>query len=149
MITDNISNANLYTGLGERFQRALAYLRETDLAALPVGRIELDGKNLYVLIQEYATKLPSTGKWEAHKRYIDIQYIITGQERICFAMLKRLKQGTYDPIKDFLPLSGEGDWVTLSNGDFMVLWPNDGHMPGMAIDVQTAVKKAVVKIALE
>ncbi|HEY3291125.1 MAG TPA: YhcH/YjgK/YiaL family protein, partial [Anaerolineae bacterium] len=134
MITDNIANVNLYNNLGDRFQRAFTYLRETDLAQLPVGRIELDGKNLYVLIQEYSTKLPGTGKWEAHKRYIDIQFIVSGQERIGYAMLKRLQQGIYDPVKDFLPLSGDGDWVTVSAGDFMVLWPNDGHMPGMAID---------------
>ncbi len=149
MITDNIMNTGMYAGLGEQFERAFAFLRETDLAALPVGRIELDGKNLYVLIQEYSSKLPGAGKWEAHKRYIDIQYIVSGQERICFAMLKRLQPGAYDPVKDFLPLSGDGDWVTLSSGDFMVLWPNDGHMPGMAIDASTPVKKAVVKIAVE
>jgi biofilm protein TabA len=149
MITDNITNAGLYAGLSEPFQRAFAFLRETDLAQLPVGRIELDGKNLYVLIQEYSSKLPGTGKWEAHKRYIDVQYIIHGSERMGYAMLARLQQGTYDPAKDFVPLAGDGDWVTLNSGDFMVLYPNDGHMPGMAIDVPAPVKKAVVKIAIE
>ena len=149
MITDNLKNFGLYSGLGERFQRAFAYLAETDLAALPVGRVELDAKNIYVLIQEYQTKQPGAGKWEAHKRYIDIQYIISGTERMGYAILPRLQQGTYDPAKDFVPLSGEGDWVTLSAGDFMVLWPNDGHMPGMAIDTSTPVKKAVVKIAID
>lgn len=149
MITDNIKNAGLYAGLSERFHRAFAYLTETDLTTLPTGRTELDGRNLYVLIQEYSSKLPGAGKWEAHKRYIDIQYIISGAERIGYAILPRLVQGAYDPVKDFVPLSGDGDWVTLGAGDFMVLWPNDGHMPGMAIDASTPVRKAVVKVAID
>ena len=149
MITDNLSNATLYQGLGARFQRAFDYLRQTDLAALPVGRYELDGKNLYVLIQEYSTKLPGTGKWEAHQRYIDVQYIVHGTEKMGYAMLKRMQLGAYDPVKDFQAMSGEGDSLVLQDGDFMVLWPNDGHMPGMAIDGSTLVKKAVVKIAID
>jgi biofilm protein TabA len=149
MITDNIVNASLYAGLGARFQRAFDYLQKTDLAALPVGRYELDGKNLYVLIQEYSTKLPGTGKWEAHQRYIDVQYIVHGAEKMGFAMLKRMQLGAYDAAKDFQAMSGDGDALVLQSGDFMVLWPNDGHMPGMAINASSPVKKAVVKIAIE
>ncbi len=78
MITDNIKNANLYTGVSPRIKQAFEYLKGTDLAALPVGRIELDGKNLYVMVQEYTSKTPDQGKWEAHQRYIDLQYIVKG-----------------------------------------------------------------------
>lgn len=149
MICDNIANAHLYAGLGPRFNQAFEYLRKTDLAALPVGRYELDGKNLYVLVQEYASKLKEQGKWEAHRRYIDLQYIHQGCERMGYAQISHLKQGDYNPDKDFLALSGEGDFLTLQGGDFMLLWPNDGHMPGMALDTPSPVKKVVVKIAIE
>ena len=149
MIYDNIKNANTYANLGPRFQQAFDYLRKTDLSVLPVGRIELDGKNLYVMVQEYNSKLKEQGKWEAHKRYIDLQYIVSGTEKMGVAALGRLQMGEYNPDKDFQALSGEGVFLPLGPGDFMLLWPQDAHMPGMAIDAQVPVKKVVVKIAIE
>jgi YhcH/YjgK/YiaL family protein len=151
MIFDNIRNADLYARLGPRFQQAFAYLQQTDLdlSALPVGRIELDGKALYVMVQEYNSKTPEQGKWEAHRRYIDLQYIVSGTERMGYALLSRLTLGDYNPDKDFQALSGQGDFLTLSSGDFMLLWPNDGHMPGMAVQSPSPVKKVVIKIAID
>jgi YhcH/YjgK/YiaL family protein len=98
--------------------------------------------------QEYNSKLPEQGKWEAHRRYIDLQYITVGTERIGYAHLSRLAQGDYNLEKDFLALTGTGDFVTLSAGDFMLLFPEDAHMPGMAVDAPIPVKKVVVKIAV-
>lgn len=149
MIYDNIQNAHLYAKLGARFQQAFDYLQKTDLKALPVGRIELDGKKLYVMVQEYSSKLPEQGKWEAHQRYIDLQYIVSGVEKMGFAAMNRLTLGAYNPEKDFQALSGEGVFLPLGAGDFMLLWPQDAHMPGMAIDASVPVKKVVVKIAIE
>ena len=148
MITDRLSNAHLYHSLGAGIRRAFEYLQQTDLLSLPAGRYELDGKNLYVVSQEYTSKLPEQGKWEAHRRYIDLQYIISGTERIGYAHLSRLAQGDYNPEKDFLALSGVGDFVTLSAGDFMLLFPEDAHMPGMAVGDPVPVKKVVVKIVV-
>jgi YhcH/YjgK/YiaL family protein len=148
MITDRITNAHLYSSLGVGIQRAFEYLQQTDLQALPAGRYELDGNKLYVMSQEYSSKLPEQGKWEAHRRYIDLQYITAGTERIGYAHLSRLAQGDYNPEKDFLALTGIGDYVTLSAGDFMLLFPEDAHMPGMAVDAPVHVKKVVVKIVV-
>jgi YhcH/YjgK/YiaL family protein len=146
MITDNLHNSHLYTPLSNGIRRAFEYLQKTDLQSLPVGRIELDGINLYVMSQEYNTKLPEQGKWEAHRRYIDLQYITSGAERIGYAPIGRLTLGDYNPDKDFQALAGTGDFITLSAGDFMLLFPEDAHMPGMAITNPVPVKKVVVKI---
>jgi YhcH/YjgK/YiaL family protein len=148
MITDNLSNANLYLSLSAAIRRAFEYLQHTDLPSLPVGIFELDGKILYINSQEYNSKLPDQGKWEAHRRYIDLQYIVSGTERIGYAPLRRLTAGEYNPEKDFLSLTGSGDFVTLSAGDFMLLFPEDAHMPGMAVKDPVPVKKVVVKIAI-
>lgn len=147
MIIDRIGNAHLYSNLGPRFALAFDWLRQTDLAAQPLGKYELDGKNVFVAVQEYTTKAAGQGKWEAHRRYIDVQYIVHGTEQICWAQLGRMQQGAYDDAKDFLALSGTGDFVTLHGGDFMILFPDDAHMPNMAIGEPSTVKKAVVKIA--
>ena len=149
MITDRLTNFHLYSGLNPRFQRAFEYLKQTDLQSLPVGRIELDGKNLYVMVQEYQTKLPEQGRWEAHHRYIDIQYVLWGTEFIRYANTGRLSLGEYNPERDFQALSGEGDNVTVSAGDFMILFPQDAHMPGMAVNAPVPVKKIVVKVAVD
>jgi biofilm protein TabA len=101
-----------------------------------------------VMSQEYISKLPEQGKWEAHRRYIDLQYVALGTERIGYAHLSRLTQGDYNPDKDFQALSGDGDFVILSAGDFMLLFPEDAHMPGMAVGDPVQVKKVVVKIAI-
>ena len=148
MILDSLRNAHLYSALSGRFDQAFQYLREADLANLPLGKYELDGTNVFVALQEYTTKRPEQGKWEAHRRYIDIQYIVSGSEQICYAALSRMQQGEYLEAKDFLALSGEGDLLTLHGGDFAVFFPEDAHRPGMALGEPAQVRKAVVKIAM-
>jgi YhcH/YjgK/YiaL family protein len=149
MIIDRLANSHLYAGLSPRIERAFQYLQQTDLQTIEVGKYEIDGKNLFALVQQYSTKPKAQGKWEAHRRYIDVQYIVQGREQIAYAHLSRLTQGEYDAVKDFLPLSGEGDYLTLSSGDFMLLYPEDGHKPGLALADPSVVKKVVVKVAVE
>jgi YhcH/YjgK/YiaL family protein len=129
MITDNLKNSHLYLSLGASIRRAFEYLQQVNLDTLPAGRYELDGNKLYVMSQEYLTKLPEQGRWEAHHRYIDLQYIVSGTERIGYAHVSRLAQGEYNVEKDFHSLTGTGDFITLSAGDFMLLFPEDSHMP--------------------
>lgn len=148
MIIDRITNAHLYVDLGPGIKRAFNYIQLTDFLALNVGRYEIEGPNMYVMVQEYATKPKDQGRWEAHRRYIDLHYIIRGTERIGYAHLSRLAPGVYDADKDFLALSGEGDFLTLASGGFMLLMPEDAHMPGISADAPGLVKKAVVKIGL-
>ncbi len=149
MIYDNIKNAQTYANLGPRFRQAFDYLKSTDLASLPVGRIELDGQKMYVMVQEYTSKLKEQGRWEAHRRYVDLQFIVSGKEKMGYASLDRLTLGDYNPDKDFQALSGEGVLLPMGPGDFMLLWPQDAHMPGMADESPMPVRKVVVKIAVE
>ncbi|MGD0519521.1 MAG: YhcH/YjgK/YiaL family protein, partial [Thermoguttaceae bacterium] len=73
MIVDLITNAHLYVDLGPGIKRALNYIQLTDLLTLNVGRYEIEGPSMFVLVQEYATKPKDQGRWEAHRRYIDLQ----------------------------------------------------------------------------
>lgn len=149
MIVDLLANSPLYRGLNPRVDRAFAYLHETDLTALEPGDYEIDGRNIYARVLTYTTRPPEQGAWEAHRLYIDLQVMVQGQERICYAPLSCLAPGAYDEAKDFWRLSGEGDAVTLRSGSFMLLWPSDGHMPCLAVEAPAPVKKVVVKIATE
>ena len=148
MIFDDISNAGLYSGIGPRFAQALDYLGSTDLASMEPERYDLDGDNLYVMVQEYDSKPKSEGFWEAHRAYADVQFVVSGAEHMGYAQSDSLKAGDYDATGDFVKLTGEGLFLPMQAGQFIVLWPQDAHMPGMAIDSPAPVKKAVFKVKL-
>jgi len=148
MIFDMLSNSYLYSDITPRLKTAFDYLSSTDLATLPAGRIDLDGDHVYVLVQEYTTKPLEEGKWEAHRRYLDVQYILSGSERIDFALTNTMKLGDYIEERDFQAMSGSGSTLNLKAGSFAVFFPQDAHMPGLAVGAPSQVKKIVVKCEL-
>ena len=149
MIVDKLSNAKQYYGLGERIEKAFKYLEETDLAKLEVGKFEVDGKNIYVMVSEYETRKLEAGKWEAHKNYLDIQCMISGKEKMGYANISAMKTKIeYNVEKDIVFLDGEGDYVAVNEGMFALFAPEDAHMPGIMAEKQQNVKKIVVKILI-
>ncbi len=149
MIIDRIDNSHLYHAVNAKFKRAFDYIHQIDVDTIPAGKHEIDGENMYALIQQYNTKLKEQGVWEAHRCYIDLQYIVQGAEGIGYANINHLQQGEYDPSQDFLPLHGDGDLFTLHSRSFVLLLPEDAHMPGMAIGTPAPVKKVVIKISVD
>lgn len=147
MVIDHITRGPVYAGLAPSFERAFAFLRRADIATLPAGTYEIDGRIVYALVQEYRTKVATEGKWEAHRKYIDLQYLVSGRERFGCAPAGRLLPGAYDEARDFEQPQGEGSFIELHAGEFMLLWPGEAHMPGMALGEPAPVRKVVVKIA--
>jgi YhcH/YjgK/YiaL family protein len=148
VIFDLLTNSSLFAGITPQLSKAFNFLTSTTLAALPPGRINLEGDQIYVLVQEYTTKPPDQGMWEAHRRYLDVQYMLTGCERIDFALLSSMKLGEYIPERDFQPMSGSGQSLNLIAGSFAIFFPQDAHMPGLAFGTPSQVKKVVVKCKL-
>jgi len=160
MIIDRLSNldssfypslfaASATGGLVHRLQAGFAYLQQTDLSAIPVSTVEIDGDRVFAMIQEYNTKPRTQGFWESHRKYIDIQYVVSGVEHMGFANLEQLTNGNYDADKDLIMHEGSGSFVLLPAGMFTLLFPNDVHMPQIAVDNPHPVKKVVVKVAVE
>ena len=145
MIYDLLTNAALYSTLHPRLKQAYEFLQQTDLEKLEPGRFDLDGDALYVLVQEYAPKPLSDGKWEAHHRYMDVQFMLRGCERIDFGLIDHMQLGEYIPDKDFQALDGQGQTLLLEEGSFVIFFPQDAHMPGLMTDNTGVVKKIVVK----
>ena len=135
-------------GLAQRLQAGFHYLQTADLENAAPGKVEIEGNRVFALIQEYNTKPSTQGFWEAHRQYIDIQYVVKGMEHMGFANLEQLTAGAYDATKDFLPLEGAGSFVLLPAGMFTIFMPQDGHMPGIAVNEPQPVKKVVVKVAV-
>ena len=150
MIIDSNRNAAIYKGIGARIQKALAYLAKTDFTGVAPGRYELDGGNVFALVQEYETKPPATGIWEAHRRYIDVQFVAAGIETMGYAPIGSLSvTQPYSSDGDCVLLAGTGDFVTARAGTFVVFFPDDAHMPCLACGAPASVRKVVVKVAVE
>ena len=147
MITDNLENVSLYFGLGERMKKGLEYLKSTDFQSMQDGKYEIDGKNLFVVVKTYTTKLRQECRWEAHKEYIDIQYLAQGQELFGYACIQELNEATeYNEADDIYFLDGQGETLLLKPERFLILWPQDAHMPEIAVTNPLPVKKVVVKV---
>ena len=147
MIFDQLKNAPLYFPLGERIAKALQYLSQTDFTNVEPGTYEIDGENIFVIVQEYNTKPSSSAKWEAHKKYIDIQYMVSGKEKMGFTdsqkviVLQEYRQGN-----DITIYKGEGNFLIADEGHFAIFYPTDIHMPQLALNIPKEVKKVVVKV---
>lgn len=150
MIVDRITNIQLYRGLPQRLVRALEFLRDTDLAALPLGRHDLDGDQLFALVQDYSTRPAEQCKWEAHRRYCDVQFVARGVERIGVVNIEQMKvEQAYDADKDVAFFSGDGDFITVRAGMFAIFAPADVHKPCVSLAAAEPVRKIVIKAECE
>ncbi len=149
MILDRLENADIYTVSRPRLAAAFAYLRSTDLANLSLGRHDIDGNTIFALVQEYRTRLPAEGFWESHRAYVDVQFVISGIERMGYANIASLTpRAPYDADKDLLIYDGTGDFFNVPGGAFTIFGPADAHMPCMAAGEPSPVKKVVIKVAV-
>ena len=113
-----------------------------------VGKYELEG-GAYVSVQEYTTKARSEAKYEAHKKFIDIQLILSGRELIAVTPIEKMKiKDEYNEAMDvmFFQHNDECTDYVLEAGDFLILYPQDVHMPGVCVNERSLVRKIVVKV---
>ncbi len=147
MIIDKLTNSHLYSGLGERINKAFDYLKKTDFAKTDLGKYEIEGDNVFALVNEYNTKDESDGKLEAHKKYIDVQFVAKGEELMGFALLENQKViDEYNEQNDITFFSGEKSFTLVKEGMFAVFFPTDVHLPGIKVNEKSYVKKVVIKV---
>lgn len=147
MIIDKLSNSHLYSGLGERINTAFTYLKETDFSKIQLGKYEIDGDNVFALVNEYNTKDESDGKLEAHKKYIDVQFVVKGKELMGYAPLENQKIiDDYNEQNDITFFSGEKSFTQVDEGMFAIFFPTDVHLPGIKVNESAYVKKVVIKV---
>lgn len=137
----------------ERWEKAFSFLKETRLDTLETRRYDIDGDNLYALVSEYQTKDENTAKFEAHKKYADIQYVAKGSEVIQITPIAMRDTVTqeYDPTRDieFFTVK-EHKSYNADPGRFFVFFPGDAHKPGLKAGSEPApVRKIVLKLRLD
>ena len=145
MIIDQIERAKFYASFGEGFEKGMQFLYDHRTGDLDLGRYEISDDD-YALVQSYETKPIEECHFEAHKRYIDVQYCISGAEGISWALTDHLHQADYDDQKDFVRLEGIGDIFPLTSGNFFILFPSDAHQPKIMIEKSATIRKIVLKI---
>lgn len=148
MIVDRIENFPLYSGLGDRIRLALEHIRTADFTHREVGRYDLDGDNLFVILNDYETVSPKGGHLEGHRKYIDVQYLVRGTEWIGYAPLAGQTIVTdYDDADDCILYRGAATFVPFEAGMFAVFFPLDLHLPGVG-EIPAPVRKVVVKVKI-
>ncbi|HEY7498696.1 MAG TPA: YhcH/YjgK/YiaL family protein [Vicinamibacterales bacterium] len=149
MIVDRLGNRAVDAHLPSRVRQALEYLRTTDMNAIQLGRHEIDGDRLFALVQEYTTRPARECVWEAHRKYIDVQYVVRGVERMGHAPLARMVvRAPYDPERDVTLFEGGDSFVTVNAGTFAIFGPDDVHSPCVAAPEPAPVRKVVVKASI-
>ncbi len=148
MIVDSIENFVRYRPLGKRIAKALHYVHSTDFAQLAAGEYPLEGRELFATVSDYALKPVASGRLEAHRQYIDIQYLAQGGESIGYAPRADQKAIVeYEAEGDFAFYAGSASLVRLEQGMFAIFFPQDLHMPGIG-DPAERVRKVVVKVRI-
>lgn len=151
MIKDNIQNAENYFNISERVKLGLKFLLDTDFSTAKNGKYTIVKNEVFAIIQSYTSKPKNEGKYEAHKKYIDIQYIIEGEEQIGVSDIENFSVDTeYDKEKDIVFLKQKKDvkidFIKLKENEFAIFTPRDVHMPSIMLNNSCFIKKVVVKL---
>lgn len=149
MILDLLTHAGAYAGLGAHFAKAFNFLADTDLNQLPVGRTEIAGDKLFALVSDGPTKSRNECRFEAHRRYHDIQLVTYGEELMGYAPVENLR--VLQPFRegdDYAFFEGVGTDLFVCAGMFAMFMPQDGHRPSMAVTQPQRVRKVVLKVAV-
>lgn len=150
MIFDTLSKAGLYSTIHPMIAKGITYLQSDDWKDKATGIYELEKDAFYVHVQTLETMPEATSKWEAHRIYTDIQYVVSGVERMGYG-----KQDQFTPLtdyhekNDFLHLEGTGDFLTVQAGMFTIFFPHDIHKTRVAIEHPTTIHKIVLKVRLD
>lgn len=136
----------------ERWERAFSFCKNNDLSKLEPKRYDIDGNNLYATIVEYISKNEEVVQFEAHRKYIDIQYIISGKEIMNIAPLATMKETItpYNETSDieFMTVSKVVDYKA-TPANFFIFFPGDVHRPGLKDGVNSSVRRIVIKLKID
>jgi len=150
MIVDNLKNCALYYGAHKNFKKAFAFLEEAVRENYGDGSYEIDGKEVYASISDGETVPQKDQTFEGHRKYIDIQFIVSGEELFKAADVDKLPvTKEYDPEGDYALFEGNDKVHSLILGanEYAIFFPHDLHKPGLAVgNVAGRAKKIIVKV---
>lgn len=152
MIYDNLSNIDLYKGLSTDIYTGLLFLNQVK-SDIENGTYLLNSK-VKAIVSEYETTKVNECGYEAHKKYLDIQCVLKGAEKLCCSPIERLKETKpyseeVDAAFYTADIQHQPSYLILLPGYFAIFYPQDGHMPQLCVDDSPIVKKIVVKVEIK
>ena len=149
MVFDRIENVDLYRDLSPMLRKGLEYIANTNFDDLLPGKYEIEGDQIYMMVNEYETKHAEECKLESHLKYIDIQLILEGEEQVGYTMKKdHVPSVPYDPEKDVMFFDEHVCYFKFYPGQFVIFFPTDLHQPGINLKRVHNVRKVVLKVAV-
>lgn len=148
MILTRLADADRITALHPLFARAFDYLRNTDLQALAPGRHTVVGDDLFAIVEHCHGRTRAEARLESHRRYIDIQLVLEGVDKMGWKPLAECTQpiGEFDEARDIIFYDdAPASWVATPPGSFCLFFPDDAHAPLVSDDM---IRKVVMKIAV-
>lgn len=154
MIVAKLDQLEQQAAMSPRLRKGLDFLQNLDPQALEPGTVEIDGREVYAMIQTYTSRVVTDDpRFEAHRKYLDIQYVVSGTEAMGWAPLDQLAVNIpYMDDRDIMLGTVPAEARTLvpfSAGYAILLYPSDAHGPGLAAGEPEPVVKVVVKVLLE
>jgi len=152
MILDRLDNWTLYFPNGSLIAKAFGFLQNDIGPSTPDGRIDIDSDRLYAVIAAYETRPMEHCRFEVHRRYLDIQYLLAGSELIGWSGREGLTiSEKYDPEKDVEYFEHPANYTSLQlhSGQFAFFYPDDAHAPGARLGSIVTARKVLVKIAVD
>ncbi len=154
MIFGNV-NVN-YKGLGYSpvLVKVLDWLKTTDIKKLELGRHDIDGDNIFALVQDVTTKKMADTRPEAHKKYLDVQFVVDGQEKMGsvpdYGIEKVVEAHDDKDLYFYASEISDEAFVLATSGSYVIFFPEDIHRPCCAVnDESSRVLKVVVKVAMD
>lgn len=149
MIYDSLAHIRQYEHLHPNLKKGLEFLAAADFSQIPLGRVEIDGDNVFANVMEYTTRPAEDATSEAHKDYADIQYLLEGEELMGVAPLEDMEEEVEaHPERDIWIYRGETAKLPMGGGRFVVAFPGDAHAPSLAVDQPGPAKKCVIKVKM-
>ena len=149
IIVDKLDQADKYFDMHPEFKKVFTFLREKNLSDLSLGKHEIDGDRLFYIIQKEPGRSRSESKLEAHKKYIDIHYVIAGTDEMGWKSTAdcEMVDVSYDEDKDIAFFNDEPkSWSQVPAGSFTIFFPQDAHAPMIS---EGEIHKIVFKVTVE
>jgi YhcH/YjgK/YiaL family protein len=150
MILDAIENIGRYRSISANMAKAIDFVCSGKMESLSAGKHPIDGETVFVLMNEYETKPEEACKTETHRKYVDIQLMLKGSEKVGFGFLEDQKiiEG-YNNEKDYTFYDTQLDFFELKQNWFAIFFPTDLHCPSIAVHEPKNIRKAVIKVMVE
>ncbi len=134
----------------ERWKKAFHFLATNDLKNIESGKYKLEGDSLFANVDEYTTRDEENSRFEAHRKYVDIQYLISGEEKIGVTALENTTETVpYNSEKDIAFMTAEQNNYRLASPEkFFIFFPDDAHRPCVKANENIKVKKVVIKVLI-